>query len=174
MRRRRLAKEKFFFDGNFAHNFLYFDPDNRVSLGGRTRIITVELVKMESVVCKLVEEMSSAELWAVFFQYLTDEDKRGKIIEIINQEEGIAMALDTLANITQDEVEYARMTTLLKSELDWQSREVGARRKGLAEGLIEGRNEANLENAQKMKTMGFLTEQIQAVTGLSIETIEQM
>jgi len=51
------------------------------------------------------------------------------------------MALDTLANVTQDEVEYARMFTLLKSELDWQSKEVGARRKG--------RNEANLENAQR-------------------------
>jgi len=101
---------------------------------------------------------------------LTDEEKRGKIIEIINREEGIAMALETLANITQDEVEYARMSTLLKSELDWQSREVGARRKG----LTQDRNEANMENAQKMKTMGFLAEQIQAVTGLSIETIKQM
>ena len=80
------------------------------------------------------------------------------------------MALDTLANITQDEVEYARMSTLLKSELDWQSREVGARRKGLAEGF----NKANFENAQKMKAMGFLMEQIQAVTGLPIETIERM
>ena len=100
------------------------------------------------------------------------------------------MALNTLANITQDEVEYARMSTLIKSELDWQSREVGARRKGLAEGFTkghdegftEGRNEgfaeglnkANFENARKMKTMGFLAEQIQTVTGLAIETIERM
>jgi len=173
-----LAKGRFFPDENFAHNFLYYDPDNRVSLGGRTRIITVELVKTGPVVDKPIEEMTIAERWAVFFQYLTDEEKRGKIIEIINQEEGIAMALDTLANITQDEVEYARMSTLIKSQLDYQSGMVGARRKGLAEGrmegLIEGRNETNLENAQKMKTMGFLTEQIQAVTGLPLETIERM
>jgi len=161
-----LAKEKFFPDENFAHNFLYYDPDNRVSLGGRTRIITVELVKTGPVADKPIEEMTNAERWVVFFQYLTDEEKRGKIIEIINQEEGIAMALDTLANITQDEVEYARMSTLIKSQLDYQSGMVGARR--------EGRNEANLENAQKMKTMGFLAEQIQAVTGLPLETIERM
>jgi len=99
-----LAKEKFFPDANFAHNFLYYDPDNRVPLGGRTRIITVELVKTEPVAGKPVEEMTNAELWAVFFQYLTDEEKRGKIIEIVNKEEGIAMALDTLINITQDEI----------------------------------------------------------------------
>jgi hypothetical protein len=30
-----LAKAKFFPDENFAHNFLYYDPDNRVSLGPR-------------------------------------------------------------------------------------------------------------------------------------------
>jgi predicted transposase/invertase (TIGR01784 family) len=169
-----LAKERFFPDENFAHNFLYYDPDNRVSLGGRTRIITVELVKTGPVVDKPIEDMSNAERWAVFFQYLTDEEKRGKIIEIINQEEGIAMALDTLANITQDEVEYARMSTLLKSELDWQSREVGARRKGLAEGLIAGRNEASLDIAQKMKNAGRPLSEITEFTGLSMETITQL
>jgi predicted transposase/invertase (TIGR01784 family) len=161
-----LAKERFFPDENFAHNFLYYDPENRVPLGGRTRIITVELVKTEPVVCKPVEEMTNAELWAVFFQYLTDEEKRSKIIEIINREEGIAMAVDTLVNITQDEIEYARMSTLLKSELDWQSGMVDAERKGRKEGI--------LEIAQKMKTMGFSTEQIQAVTSLAMETITQL
>jgi len=165
-----LAKGRFFPDENFAHNFLYYDPDNRVSLGGRTRIITVELVKTGPVVDKPIEEMTNAEKWAVFFQYLTDEDKRGKIIEIINREEGIAMALETLANVTQDEVEYARMTTLLKSELDYQSRMVGARRKGLA----EGRNEASLEIARNLKGMGLPISQIAEGTGIPIETITQL
>jgi len=169
-----LAKERFFPDENLVHNFLYYDPDNRVSLGGRTRIITVELVKTEPVVNKPIEEMTNAELWAVFFQYLTDEEKRGKIIEIINREEGIAMALDTLVNITQDEVEYARMSTLLKSELDYQSGMVGAQRKGLREGFTKGRNEASLEIAQKMKNAGRPLSEIMEFTGLPIETITQL
>jgi predicted transposase/invertase (TIGR01784 family) len=173
-----LANEKFFKDENFVHNFTYCDLENRISLGGRTKIITVELVKTEPAAGKSVEEMTNAELWAVFFQYLTDPEKRDKIIEIINQEEGIAMAVDTLINITKDDVEFARMTTLIKSELDWRSGMADAenkgRREGLSEGLIEGRNEANLENARRMKAMGFLTEQIQAVTGLSAETIAHL
>jgi len=177
-----LAKERFFPDENFAHSFLYYDPDNHVSLGGRTRIITVELVKTGPVVDKPIEEMTNAERWAVFFQYLTDEEKRGKIIEIINREEGIAMALNTLANITQDEVEYARMSTLIKSQLDYQSGMVGARRKGLAEGLREGftkghdegRNEASLDIAQKMKNAGRPLSEITEFTGLSMETITQL
>jgi len=87
------------------------------------------------------------------------------------------MALDTLANITQDEVEYARLCNLIKSELDYQTGMVEAERRGLAkghdEGLTEGFTKASLDIAQKMKTMGFLAEQIQAVTGLPLETITQ-
>jgi predicted transposase/invertase (TIGR01784 family) len=165
-----LAKYKFFPDEELIHDFLYYDPKTHVSLGGKTRIITVELVKTEPVVEKPVEEMTNSELWAVFFQYLTDEEKRAKIIEIINREEGIAMAVETLSNITQDEIEYARLTTLIKSELDWRTGIFEAENKG----RNEGRNEANIENARKMKSMGFLTEQIQAVTDLSPEIIAQL
>jgi predicted transposase/invertase (TIGR01784 family) len=161
-----LANEKFYDDESFIHNFMYSDLENRISLGGRTKIITLELVKTEPAAGKPVEEMTNAELWAVFFQYLTDEKKRAKIIEIIKQDEGIAMAVETLINITKDEVEFARMTTQIKSELDWRS--------GMADAEKKGRNEANLENARKMKSMGFLTEQIQDVTGLSAEIIDNL
>jgi len=177
-----LAKERFFPDENFVHNFLYYDPDNRVSLGGRTRIITVELVKTGPVVDKPIEEMTNAELWAVFFQYLTDEEKRGKIIEIINREEAIAMALDTLANITQDEVEYARLCNLIKSELDYRTGMVEAEQRGLtkghdeglAKGLNEGLNKASLDIARNFKKMGLPITQIADGTGLPIETITQL
>jgi hypothetical protein len=63
-----LAKKTFFSDENFAHNFLYYDPETNISLGGRTRIITIELVKTKPIVDKPLEEMNNAELWAVFFQ----------------------------------------------------------------------------------------------------------
>jgi predicted transposase/invertase (TIGR01784 family) len=165
-----LAKTKFFQDEYLTHNFLYYDPGTGVSLCGKTRIITVELVKTESAANKPIEDMTDAELWAVFFQYLTDEDKRAKIIEIINREEGIAMAVDTLVNITKDEIEYARMSNFLKSKLDWQTEIVEAEHRGRA----DGRTEASLDIARKMKTMDFVVEQIQAVTGLSTNTISQL
>jgi predicted transposase/invertase (TIGR01784 family) len=155
-----LAKERFFPDENFAHNFLYYDPDNRVPLGGRTRIITVELVKTEPVAGKPVEEMTNAELWAVFFQYLTDEEKRGIIIEIINREEGIAMAVNTLVNITQDEIEYARMSNLIKSQLDYQSGMVNAERKG----RVEGRREAEQNIITLLRSGKSPEEIIQLIT----------
>jgi predicted transposase/invertase (TIGR01784 family) len=159
-----LAKERFFPDENFAHNFLYYDPDNRVSLGGKTRIITIELVKTEPVAGKPVEEMTNAELWAVFFQYLTDEEKRDKIIEIIKREEGIAMAVDTLVNITQDEIEYERMSNLIKSQLDWNTDLFEAEQRGIEKG-----RESVARNAL---AKGLTPELICSITGLDMETIK--
>jgi predicted transposase/invertase (TIGR01784 family) len=164
-----LAKSLFFMDEELTHNFIYYDPKTCISLGGKTRIITVELVKTKPIVDKPIEEMTHVELWAVFFQYLTDEKKRSKIIDIINREEGIAMAVETLSSITQDEIEYARMTTLLKSELDWQSRETNARRSGLKEGLKQGKQII----AKNLLAEGSTPEFVQRITGLSLEEIER-
>ena len=43
------------------------------------------------------------------------------------------MALDILVNITQDEIEYERMSNLIKSQLDYQSDMVEAKREGREE-----------------------------------------
>ena len=65
-----LAKERFFKDEAFLHNFEYYDPDKKISFNGRSRIITLELSKLEQVVEKPAGEMSVQESWAVYFQYL--------------------------------------------------------------------------------------------------------
>ena len=92
------------------------------------------------------------------------------------------MALDTLANITQDEVEYARLCNLIKSELDYRTGMVEAEQRGLtkghdeglAKGLNEGLNKASLDIARNFKKMGLPITQIADGTGLPIETITQL
>jgi len=161
-----LAKKIFFPDKYLTHNFLYYDPDTRVFLGGKTRIITVELEKTKPIVDKPVEKMTNAELWAVFFQYLTDGAKKDKIIEIINYEEGIAMAVNNLATFTQSEIDYFRETSQLIAKLDWNS--------GLAHARNEGRDEASFEIARKMKNRGRSFSEIAEDTGLSMEIIANL
>jgi len=165
-----LAQKLFFPDKNLTHVFEFYDPQTHVSLDGKIRIITLELEKTAVFIGKSVEEMTSAERWAAYFQYLTDEAKREKINEIIDREEGIAMAMSTLCQVTADEEEYARLTSLMKGELDWRSSMKDARR----EGLTEGRNEASLDIARNLKKMGLPITQIADGTGLPIETIEQL
>jgi len=164
-----LAKKKFFPDKNFIHDFSYYDHKTRVSLGGKTRIITVELVKTKPIADKPVEEMTNAERWAVFFEYLTNEEKRAKIIEIINREEGIAMTVSALGSITQNEVEFFRNLSLLKAELDYQSGMTNAKREGLAKGLKKGLKKGREEGREiEREEILKLFEQ-----GLSVDEIKE-
>jgi hypothetical protein len=132
-----LVKERFFPDGVFYHTFEYYDPAHRISLNGRSRIITIELSKVEKLVEKPTGEMSVQELWAIYFKYLTDKGKRRKINEIMGREEGIAMASEVLSSISKDEVERARLMSEYKYQLDTQSKLVHAKRQGRQEATQE-------------------------------------
>jgi predicted transposase/invertase (TIGR01784 family) len=142
----------------------------------------MELEKSAAFIDKPAEEMTNTEAWAVYFQYLTDEAKREKIKEIISREEGIAMATNALYQVTAEEEEYARQTSLMKGELDWRSGMKDAKKegrkegftKGLNKGLNKGRKEASLEYARRMKADNMSLSQISKYTGLSTETIAQL
>ena len=65
--------------------------------------------------------MSIAEQWAYYLAYLTDKSKRSIINEIVEMEEGIAMASSVLRKVSKDEEERARIMRDEKIELDYQS-----------------------------------------------------
>jgi predicted transposase/invertase (TIGR01784 family) len=161
-----LVKKRFFADNEFFHTFKYYDPEHGVSLNGRSRIITLELSKIEKSVEKPVNEMGIQEIWAVFFKYLTDRKKRSKINEIIEQEEGIAMASEVLMTISKDEHEQARLMSEEKSQLDWQSKLVHAKR--------EGGKERDNEIARNALAKGLPLDVIHEITGLDMEKIKSL
>ena len=125
-----LAKEQFFNDDIFFHTFEYYDPVHKVSLNGKSRIITLDLSKLDDIIEKSVDRMTVQEYWAVYFRYLTDKSQRRKINEILELDEGIAMASEVLMTISKDEIERARLLSELKYELDTQSKLVHAERRG--------------------------------------------
>jgi predicted transposase/invertase (TIGR01784 family) len=157
-----LAKGRFCEDESLVHSFEYYDPERGVSLEGRSRIITVELSKARQVVEKPAGEMTAAELWAVYFRYLTDRSKRAKINEVIAAEEGIAMASEVLITISKDEIEQARLMSEYKYELDTQSR------------LVEAKREERREIARNARQLGIPVEQIVRLTGLSEQQINEL
>jgi predicted transposase/invertase (TIGR01784 family) len=177
-----LAKEQFFGDEEFLHQFEYYDPVRRVTLGGRSRIITLELSKLEQVIEKPAGVMSASEHWGVFFRYLTDRGRRGKINEVVGCEEGIAMAGEVLLKISRDEVERARLMSEYKYVVDTQSKVVDAGRKGMQKGLQKGMQKGlqkgeqkkAVEVARKLKTRGVAAEQIAEDTGLTLKQIEKL
>jgi predicted transposase/invertase (TIGR01784 family) len=153
-----LVKERFFPDDEFFHTFEYYDPERKVSLGGRSRIITLELSKLEPIVAKSPKAMTAPEHWAVFFRYLDDKTKRQKINEIVQLEEGIDMASQVLMTISKDEVERARLESEYKYEVDTQSKVVHAKR----------------EVAKKALAKGSTPEYVADITGLSLDEIRRL
>ena len=165
-----LANRQFFNDGALVHKFHYHDPENNASLGRKSQILTVELKKAELVIDKPVKAMEAFEAWVLFFQYLTDTEKRAKINEIVQNEEGIAMASETLIEITQEDREWARQLSEEKFILDNQSIRVTAWR----EGHKEGRREERLEVARNLKENGIPIEIISQSTGITSEEIVKL
>jgi predicted transposase/invertase (TIGR01784 family) len=147
-------------DDVFVHHFKHYDEVNGVSLGGRSHIIVIELAKLEQIAQKPVAEMTTLERWAVFFRYTPDKDKRELVNEIIEIEEGIAMAGQVLLHISKDERERARLTSEYKYAVDLQSKEVEAKRAGIK--LV----------AQNLLNAGDSVEKVIMVTGLSRNEIE--
>jgi len=157
-----LVKGRFFQDDAFLHAFEYYDPKNNVSLDGRSRIITLELSKLDKIVEKPAGEMTASEHWAVYFKYLQDMGKRRKINEILEYQEGIAMASEVIMTLSKDAAERARLISEFKYEVDTRTHINFAKR------------EKTKEIAQKMKAIGLTLEQIKETTGLSEEQIEEL
>jgi predicted transposase/invertase (TIGR01784 family) len=157
-----LGKGMFFPDEEVLHQFEYYDPDRQVSLGGWSRIVTVELSKVDRVIEKPAGAMTALEHWAVFFRYLTDKSKRGKINEVLEYEEGIAMAGEVLLKISKNEAERARLMSEYKYVVDTQSKVVQAERK------------AREEMIRNLKALSVPVEKIAAAAGLSVEEIEKL
>jgi predicted transposase/invertase (TIGR01784 family) len=149
-----LANKHFFQDDIVLHTFQYYDPAHCVSLNGRSQIITLELSKLGEVVQKPIKDMNTSERWGAFFQYLQDKSKRGIINEIIECEEGIAMASEVLMTISKDEVERAWLMSEEKYILDTQSKLTYAKEEARAEGLQEGLQKGERKGRQEGKLEG--------------------
>ena len=159
-----LVNNPMYKDDVFVHHFKHYDEINKVSLGGRSHIIVIELAKLDQIAQKPVAEMTALERWAVFFRYTPDKEKRELVNEIIKIEEGIAMAGQVLLQISKDERERARLTSEYKYVVDLQSKMVDARRDGRAEGLIDV--------ARNLLSEGDSIDRVIKVTGLTREEVE--
>ncbi|MDR1250826.1 MAG: PD-(D/E)XK nuclease family transposase [Treponema sp.] len=170
-----LAHRKLFADDTFDHKFIYYDPERRIRLGGRTTILVLELEKLKETAGKPVREMTGKERWGIFFKYYTEPERQGLIGELMAAEEGIAMAGEMLEGFTAEEEAYFYELSKEKYELDMQEYETEAWKKGIAEGLEQGRTEGlergraetrrevfrqDLEAAQKMRGRGFSPDEI--------------
>lgn len=136
-----------------------------------------------------VSELNSIEKLGAYLKYAGDEDRQGYVQEILDGEE-IAMTDNLYRKLTQDEIEYQRMESEFRYELQYNTDMERAREEGIAEGKAEGKAEGfaegealgvakgkvegKLEIAVAMKSKGLDIETIADLTGLTTEEIEKL
>ena len=128
-----------------------------------------------------VSELNSIEKLGAYLKYAGDEERQGYVQEILDGEE-IAMTDNLYRKLTQDEIEYQRMESEFRYELQYNTDMERARKQGLAEGKAEGIAEGEalgfargkLEIAAVMKAKGLDIETIAELTGLSEEEVKNL
>ena len=171
----------------FVNEFSLRNEDGE-QLNDSVIVIFVELSKLAEILQKPVEEMTSLEMWSIFFAY-ADKPEHRELIERIAEAKGeIKMALNTLLHVSQDERERAINMSRRKWWSDYESdmatsREIGiikGREEGRTEGRAEGRTEGRAEGREieqgnivlRMRSMGMNDGDIAKLTGYSIDDVK--
>jgi predicted transposase/invertase (TIGR01784 family) len=115
---------------------------------------------------KPVNEMSKAELWALYLEYADNSEYKSLIMEIIKGREEFQVATNALNNISTDENLLAMYRSRKKSEMLHEHNMAVAKSEGIAEGIIQ-----TAKNALKLM---LPIEQIKILTGLPEEEIEKL
>ena len=144
-------------------------------LSDRLEFHFLELGKVDG--DKPVEKLTEIERLAAYLKYANDEDRQDYVQEIISSE-GLTMIENAYRKVTQDEIEYERMESRLKYQLQYNTDMSMAKQEGIeqgrAEGELVGRQEMKLELARAMKAKGMEIEAIAEITGLSAEEVEKL
>ena len=114
-------------DDDFYREYKWRDTKGRPLTDDQT-IIFVELTKVDALLEKPVNKLTTIEQWALFFRYSTDTSKRELLSKIIEKEEGIKMATQILQTISMDERERIAYEEQLIYELDQRSEVASARK----------------------------------------------
>ena len=150
--------------GRYHHQFRYRTTDGK-EFTDLVEINTLELTK-------LPKEADESELWNwMMFMETNDEEE---LDMLATKSPELKKAVGVLKELSADERTRMIAEDREKARRDEASRVEGARREGREEGREEGYIKANLENARKMKELGFSVKNILAVTGFSEETIEKL
>ena len=117
---------------SFCHNvFEVRDRETGLLLSDRLSFHFLELGKVD--MKKPISEMTRIEKLAIYLKYANDEKMKDYVQEILAGED-FAMAEKAYRSLTQDEIEFQRMESKIRSELHWNTELAYARKEGFGEG----------------------------------------
>lgn len=171
-------------DDNSVAGYYSLRKENGHQLSDLLNVIFIELPKARDVE-DCLEQNTSAENWAIFLKDADNARKQKLIEQLVEKEEGLMCAKESLLKLSADRERWYWQTKLEIQERDRISAYEGAVKKGLKQGIEQGiaqgieqgieqgEHKARQENAINLIKMKVLTvEQISEAVGLSLEEVK--
>jgi predicted transposase/invertase (TIGR01784 family) len=115
----------------FVNRFSFRRKDG-YELSNSVGIIFVELTKLNKIMKKPIEDMTPAEMWAIFFKHGASAQHKGLLDKIRDQRGEIEVAANVLTSISRDEVERAHYRSRQIFQMDMASNYAASRQEGQA------------------------------------------
>ena len=129
---------------DYVHRFSLYTSQG-IQLTDQINMVIIELSKINEILRKPVDEMTSFEKWSLFLRYAPDPMHRNLINDIIKNKEEIGMAAALLREISKDEHERARQRSREMYEMDQISNLLTSEERGEIRGIEKGRAEGKAE-----------------------------
>ena len=146
---------------NFINRFSLRTADGTL-LTDQLNMVIIELSKLNNILNKPIENLSSFEMWSLFIKFANNPMHKKLINDIIKVKEEIGMAKELLREISKDEHERARYRSRRMAETDRISDLLTSEEKGRIEGRAEGKIEGKKEVLALFK-QGLTLEEIEKI-----------
>ena len=118
------------------------------------QVIFIELSKLNELLEKPVNEMTSLEMWSLFLRYADIPKYRYKVNEVIKAREVMGVATELLTTISQDERERAIFRSRRMYITDWESNIRTAELRGEERGIVIGEERGIVIGEERGITIG--------------------
>ena len=136
---------------NPIHHYQMADLGDGARLSGRLNVIFMELPKLPKVVSSDdVKNLPSLLKWCKFLKEADNPGSQDLIRAIVESEDGIMKASDTLKNISDDGWRWVIQGQIEGKKRDYTSGLLAAERRGRAAGLEQGMRQKAFETAEKL------------------------
>ncbi|MBP5748819.1 MAG: Rpn family recombination-promoting nuclease/putative transposase [Treponema sp.] len=167
-----------------VHHYQMADLGDGARLSGRLNVIFLELPKLPKVLTPdEVKNLPRLIKWCKFLKEADNPKSQDLIRAIVESEEGIMKASDTLKNISDDGWRWVIQGQIEGKKRDYTSGLLAAERRGLAQGikeglekgieqgLVQGMHQNAIDTARKFLAEGISPEMIAKCCSLSLEEV---
>jgi predicted transposase/invertase (TIGR01784 family) len=154
---------------HFVNEFALRNEDGE-ALSDAVTVMFVELSKLDKILRKPVEQMTSLEMWSIFLQYADKPEHEDLVRQVTEAKGEIKMAMEALINVSQDERERAvnRSRRIYQTDLESNLNTAADR------GRIEGGEAKQRSVILNMRAKGFDDATIAEIAGCSVEEVRRI